>query len=180
MYSAKKCSPLMCKSQAPAREYHPTARPSVTGHTSAIMAEAGTAATENSAATEHTADIACGCDCGLWDDSDESPACEWTRCECKVCGIPGQGCKIRCSEVRRWFLAHQRCKDVEFQRACENVGCSSDTKKEHPKFCEDCVSHGLLDLRRQSVQRSRKRRADAQEDGLAKKAFKADSTGRCD
>ena len=112
-------------------------------------------------------DCTCGCNCDADDGritldnfaDDEDPV-NWSCCECKCCGISGQGCKVPCSEIVRLLVAEQRGKDAyALMRAYdENFKLNNDEiKKEHPKFCDDCREHGLLELRRQAVQRSRKR-----------------------
>ena len=116
---------------------------------------------------------ACGCDCGVDDghilDDDEDPV-NWSCCECKCCGIAGQGCKMHCSEILRVNLAQKRGEDAAALVSAydENGVLNHDEiKKENPKFCGDCREHGLIELRRKAVQRSRKRHVDAEKDGSA-------------
>ena len=55
--------------------------------------------------------VACGCGCGLpgfQDDQltlDQSPDNEgdYSLCECKLCGIPGEGCVVMVHEVLRFI-----------------------------------------------------------------------------
>ena len=116
---------------------------------------------------------ACSCECGDsdWEDDAED---DWTFCECTGCGPPGQGCTVRCSEVLRIKVAMERGKNTGVvARAMLEDGDSID-KNEHPKFCGDCIEHGLLDLRRKAVQR---RRNAEQEGPAAKRVCNAASTG---
>ena len=121
------------------------------------------------------ADAACGCGCG-----EETPEEEgqgqgqgegegegenqgdlWSCCECKCCGILGQGCLTLCSELLRIETADQRGKDrsILMQRMSTELDLQH-LAKENPKFCGDCMDHGLLELRCKAVQRmhSRKRK----------------------
>jgi hypothetical protein len=53
----------------------------------------------------------------------------------------------------------------------------AETKKEHPLFCDQCRSHGLLDLRRKAIQRMhlKKRSAETQGASTVKETRKAAS-----
>jgi len=131
---------------------------------------------------EPPADAACGCDCREWVDqvTDQTLVDEgWSCCECKCCGIPGQQCKELCSEVCRLGSALERGKDANalMMTYGDHMAPSLETKKEHPMFCGQCRSHGLLDLRRKAVQRMHmlKRSAETQGASAANRTRKAAS-----
>ena len=113
---------------------------------------------------------ACSCECGDsdWEDDGED---DWTFCECTCCGPPGQGCTVRCSEILRVETCRRR--GGALARGILKDGDFFD-KNEHPKFCGDCIEHGLLDLRRKAVQ---KKRNAEQEGPAAKRVCNAASTG---
>ena len=78
-------------------------------------------------------------------------------CECKLCGILGQGCNVGCSEMVRVMTAHERGGEP---RALNLLGRMSplpelNAKEDNPKLCGDCRDHGLLTFRREAVQRAR-------------------------
>ena len=123
------------------------------------------------------ADAACGCDCGekVTGDADmDSGAFDhlpgegpgegegelrdfFSCCECKLCGILGQGCNVGCSEMVRVMTAHERGGEP---RALNLLGRMSplpelNAKEDNPKLCGDCRDHGLLTFRREAVQRAR-------------------------
>ena len=50
----------------------------------------------------------------------------------------------------------EECEALESLDKAEAV---AQVAKKHPKFCGDCIDHGILELERQS-QRRRKRRLD--------------------
>ena len=64
------------------------------------------------------------------------------------------------------MTAEQRGKIKEFELIMRSFDTIREAvqdesiKKNHPKCCGDCVDHGLLELRRQAVQRGRKKRLD--------------------
>ena len=89
--------------------------------------------------------------------------CNWSCCECKFCGIRGEGCKVRCHEICRITVAEERSAGGE-------EGFPAEIEEEHPKFCENCLEHGVLDLHLKAAQRGEKRRADAQEDSASSAA----------
>ena len=109
----------------------------------------------------------CRCDCGLFmsDDSASSITLDlgWTKCECRFCGTH-EGCTVACSEVLRYTIAVDRGKGDEFSQACPSLRGSEDLtdsfKASHPKFCADCMEHGLLQLKLDAVLRARKRREE--------------------
>ena len=109
----------------------------------------------------------CGCDCGLF-MSDETASSSildvgWTNCECRFCGT-NQACTVACSEVLRYSIALSRGKHHEFTQACRSFrgreDFTEDFKASHPKFCGDCIDHGLLQLRVEAVRRAKKRREE--------------------
>ena len=97
----------------------------------------------------------CGCDCGLfmsrrihlWSGG-------WTNCECRICGT-NQACTVPCSEILRYSTALTRGKHHEFTQACRLfrgvADYTEDFKASHPKFCGDCIDHGLLKLSVEAV-----------------------------
>ena len=115
-------------------------------------------------------DTLCCCNCA---DGDSSNIDEewlnrleergWSQCECRHCGTI-QGCNVPVSDAMRFIIAHKRGKENELQQAMQLFDTAEEEegsiKKNHPKLCEDCIDHGLLELRRQAVQRGRKRRLD--------------------
>ena len=85
--------------------------------------------------------------------SDDTELTGATCCECKCCGLPRQGCNVRCPEFVKMMIARRRGKNLSVLR---DLASSEPIDKEaHPKFCGDCVDHALLDLRRQAVKRKR-------------------------
>ena len=117
----------------------------------------------------------CSCNCADGDrislDVDEDRIEEeWTQCECRQCGTI-QGCNVVCSEISRIMIAQQRGKIKEFEQIMRSFDTlheavqDASIKKNVPKCCGDCVDHGLLELRRQAVQRGRKRRLDERNSG---------------
>ena len=115
-------------------------------------------------------DAACGCACGEYafepcegqgEGEGENEGDLWSRCECKCCGILGQGCIVRCSEILRIETARQRGKDLSIlmQRMSTELDLQH-LAKESPKFCCDCQDHALLELRREAVQRMRWRKRE--------------------
>jgi len=112
----------------------------------------------------------CACDCGErtpTDDDRRVPLDDeipWTRCECKCCGDAGQGCRVPLSELARIFIASERGRAEEVAQhmmAEAGLNLSEDFKRENPKFCDDCIDHGMLGLRHAAVRRVRERRAAA-------------------
>ena len=117
------------------------------------------------------ADAACGCDCGEYaaeeegqgqgqgEGEGEDQGDLWSCCECKCCGILGQGCTVPCSEILRIGTALERGKDcsILMQRMSTELDLQH-LAKENPKFCGDCRDHGCLELRRQAVQRMHSRK----------------------
>ena len=134
------------------------------------------------------ADAACGCDCGekkVAEDADEDEdegqgqgqaqgegegedqGDFFSCCECKCCGILGQGCTVPCSELLRIGVAEERGKDCSIlTRRMSTELDLQHLAKENPKLCGDCRDHGLLDLRLKAVQRmhSRKRKRSPEND----------------
>ena len=124
------------------------------------------------------AHTACGCNC---DDAtqriqfpvDMQRPDMLTCCECKCCGTPGKGCKVRCSELLRMFVAHERGKNLRMFTESYHP----EMKDQHPLFCEDCRDHGLDELKRQAIANRRKRRI-AQGSGDAAKRVREASRSR--
>ena len=122
----------------------------------------------------------CGCDCGLFtsdETSDETTSTSslaggWTNCECRFCGT-NQACTVPCSEITRYFTALSRGKYHEFTEACRAFrgleDFTEDFKANHPKFCGDCIDHGLLQLRVEAVRRAKKRREEFANDNKSAK-----------
>ena len=76
----------------------------------------------------------------------------------------GCDCNVACPEIRRCFTALCRGKYCEFNediREFRGFGdLTEEFKLKYPKFCGDCMRHGLLQLRVEAVRRARKRRAE--------------------
>ena len=114
------------------------------------------------------ADVACGCDCGAYvaeegqgqgEGEGENQGDLWSCCDCKCCGILGQGCTVPCSEMLRIETARQRGKDCSILMQIMSTELDlQHLAKENPKFCRDCWDHGLLKLRLEAVQRMRSRK----------------------
>ena len=85
--------------------------------------------------------------------SDDIEVTEALFCECKCCGLPGQGCNVRCHESVRMMIAIRRGCNLSFLRDLASSGHVD--KEAHPMFCGACVDHALLELRSQAVKRKR-------------------------
>ena len=126
----------------------------------------------------------CVCDCGErtpTDDDRRAPLDDeipWTRCECKCCGDAGQGCRMALSEVTRICTARYRGRAEEVAQHMNEAwpNLSEDFKRENPKFCGDCMDHGVLVLRRAAVQKARERRAAASRERKGSKSKASDTT----
>ena len=59
------------------------------------------------------------------------------------------------------MLAMDRGVDVRsLIQAVETNGVTEEVKQNHPLLCQDCIDHGLLELRRKAVLRSRMHRGE--------------------
>ena len=105
----------------------------------------------------------CGCDCSLDTPDAIHSSSGLTYCECCHCGT-NQACNVACPEIRRCFTALCRGKYCEFNeyiREFRGFGdLTEEFKLKYPKFCGDCMRHGLLQLRVEAVRCARKRRAE--------------------
>ena len=122
------------------------------------------------------ADAACRCDCGGMQregqgqgqgqggGEGEDAMGLMSCCECKCCGILGQGCTVQCSELVRICVAGKRGKDCSILMQRLHGSVARSVAKENPKFCGCCRDHGLLDLRLKAVQRMRKRKRSLEND----------------
>ena len=80
---------------------------------------------------------------------------------------------VVCAEIVRYFTAlcrgrdkyHEFIDDVQAFPRSEDL--TEDCKVKHPKFCWDCMDHGLLQLRVEAVRRARKRRAEFDDNASA-------------
>jgi hypothetical protein len=85
----------------------------------------------------------------------------FVRCECALCG--GGRCKVRVSPVAKAVVSVETAR----QRGSANVK-SFEIDDSAPTLCEACLSHPLLTIRRNAVQRARTSRSS--DDDAVKRA----------
>ena len=83
-------------------------------------------------------------------DDQQVDGIEWHKCACTKCGRPGRGCDVTISVIAIGWIAAMRGKELP---------TSLLDASNHPGFCDDCLDHNLLELRKQAVIRARQKRA---------------------
>ena len=83
-------------------------------------------------------------------DDQQVDGIHWHKCACTKCGLPGRGCDVNISVIAIGWISAMRGKELP---------TSLLDASNHPGFCDDCLDHNLLELRKQAVIRGRRKRA---------------------